>query len=237
MQVPERSTDPGTATRPASRRPVTIALAAFGTLLVLGLFLQATGVGAPSKTARAPASPPPVPARDGPEQAEARLLSETAFFHPVNVLAPDVSVAGADGKELKLSSLRGKVVFVNFWATWCPPCTQEMPSMLKLGRELTSAHPRDFVMLAVSTDDAWDRVRDYFSKEFGGMPQELSVVHDPGARAARAYYCTARGYCPDVKFPESYIVGRDGRILAMMVGPRDWSDPAARQLLEAFISG
>ncbi len=65
----------------------------------------------------------------------------------------------------------------------------------------------------------------------------LSVVRDPDATAARAYYCTARGYCPDVKFPETYVVDRSGRIVAMMVGPRDWTDPAARRWLEFLIQG
>lgn len=109
--------------------------------------------------------------------------------------------------------------------------------MLKLGRELSSAHPKDFAMLAVSTDEAWEKVHDYFGKTFGGMPQEVSVVRDPGASAAKAFYCTARGYCPDVKFPESYVVGRDGRIHAMIVGPRDWADPGARQFIESLIRG
>ena len=109
--------------------------------------------------------------------------------------------------------------------------------MLKLGAELAAAHPGAFQMVAVSGDDGWDAISTYFSKNFGGVPSGLSVVRDPDAAAARAYYCTARGYCPDVKFPETYIVDRSGRIVAMIVGPRDWSDPAARQLLEFLIAG
>ena len=109
--------------------------------------------------------------------------------------------------------------------------------MLRLGRELTAAHPDAFEMVAVSSDEGWEPVNDYFAKNFGGIPRGLTVVRDPDATAARGFYCAARGYCPDVKFPETYVVDRSGRIVAMMVGPRDWSDPAARQLLEFMIRG
>jgi thiol-disulfide isomerase/thioredoxin len=170
-------------------------------------------------------------------RAEERLLDETTFSHPVSAAAPDVSVVTADGKRTKLGDHRGKILFVNFWATWCPPCVEEMPSMLKLGSDLSATHPGSFEMVAVSGDDTWDAVQQYFTKNFGGIPKALTVVRDPDAVAARAYYCAARGYCPDVKFPETYIVDRSGRIVAMIVGPRNWSDPAARQWLEFLIQG
>jgi thiol-disulfide isomerase/thioredoxin len=174
---------------------------------------------------------------DEQRRAEARLLDETTFSHPVSVAAPDVSVVTADGKRTKLADRRGKVVLVNFWATWCPPCIEEMPSMLKLGAQLASAHPGSFEMVAVSGDDNWEAVQQYFAKSFGGVPGSLTVVRDPDTSAARAYYCAARGYCPDVRFPETYIVDRNGRIVGMIVGPRNWGDPAARQWLEFLIRG
>ncbi len=168
-------------------------------------------------------------------RAEERLLDERSFSHPVNVPAPEVSVVTPEGQRVKLSSRKGKVLFVNFWATWCPPCIQEMPTMLQLGAALAAAHPDQFEMVAVSGDDSWEAVQRYFSNVFGGVPAGLTVTRDPDASAARAYYCAARGYCPDVKFPETYIVDRAGRIVAMVVGPRDWSDPTARQWLEFLI--
>ncbi len=109
--------------------------------------------------------------------------------------------------------------------------------MLKLGRELESKHHGAFQMVAVSGDESWDDVRAYFEKSFGGFPKFLQVVRDPDAAAARAYYCAARGYCPDVKFPETYVVDRAGRIVAMIVGPRDWDGPEPRQLVERLIKG
>jgi thiol-disulfide isomerase/thioredoxin len=182
----------------------------------------------------------PIPRALSPQeqrQAEERLLDEKSFSHPVDALAPDVNVVTDDGKRVKLAGERGKVVFVNFWATWCPPCIEEMPSMLRLGADLAASHPGRFEMVAVSGDDSWEAIQQYFGKNFGGVPKGLKVVRDPDASAARAFYCAARGYCPDIKFPESYIVDRSGRIVAMIVGPRDWSHPDARQLLDLLLRG
>jgi hypothetical protein len=64
----------------------------------------------------------------------------------------------------------------------------------------------------------------------------VTVLLDPEQVTTRAYYGTARGgSCPDIKFPETYIVDRSGRLVAYVVGPRDWSDPSARAFLEALI--
>jgi thiol-disulfide isomerase/thioredoxin len=129
------------------------------------------------------------------------------------------------------------VVFVNFWATWCPPCRDEMPSMLALGRELARSHPGKFRMVAISGDESWGAVQEYFRAVFGGTPPELTLALDREARAAQAYYCTARGFCPDIKFPETYVVDKAGRLVAYIVAGRDWSDPAARRFLEKLIDG
>ncbi|HTT71220.1 MAG TPA: TlpA disulfide reductase family protein [Anaeromyxobacteraceae bacterium] len=207
--------------------------------MLLGLAVLAAG--AILAQALLPARHPPAVRRaltpQEQEKAEERLLDEQAFSHPVNAPAPDVTVLGPDGQKVRLSNLRGKVVFVNFWATWCPPCVEEMPSMLSLGAHLAKDHPDRFRMVAISGDDTWQAIHDYFQKNFGGAPAFLEVVRDPDASAARSYYCAARGYCPDVKFPETYIVDRAGRIVAMMVGPRDWSSPEARSLLDFLIQG
>ena len=151
--------------------------------------------------------------------------------------APDVFLGGPDGRPFTIAQMKGEVVFVNFWATWCPPCLEEMPSMLALGRELERAHPGKFRMVAVSGDDDWEAVHAYFRQVFGGEPKELLLALDREGRAAQAYYCTARGFCPDIKFPETYIVDRSGRLVAYIVAGRDWSDPAARRFLERLIEG
>ncbi len=153
--------------------------------------------------------------------------------------APDLELAAMDGGKVSLSSLRGQVVFVNFWATWCPPCREEMPSMMALGRELEAKYPGKFKMLAVSVDeDGWPAVRKFFDdKAYGGSTAPLVVCLDGDQRTTESYYCAARGGCPkEYKFPESYIVDRKGRLVAYVVGPRDWADPRARSFLEQLIN-
>jgi thiol-disulfide isomerase/thioredoxin len=138
-----------------------------------------------------------------------------------------------DGKPFTLAEARGQLVFVNFWATWCPPCRDEMPSMLQLGRDLAARHPGKFRMVAVTVDDGWPEVMSFFS---GKLPAGIDVLRDPDQSVTRAYYCQARGTCPEsFKFPETYVVDGSGRLVAYVVGPRDWSDPAARAFLERLI--
>jgi thiol-disulfide isomerase/thioredoxin len=153
-----------------------------------------------------------------------------------DAVAPTVAVELPDGRPLVLSQLQGQVLFVNFWATWCPPCVEEMPSMAQLGQELSRRYPNKFRMVAISVDESWGEVAEFFG---GQAPPALLVVRDPEQVATRAYYCAARGgVCPDsYKFPETYIVDREGRLVGYVVGPRDWSDPAARRFLERLIEG
>jgi hypothetical protein len=110
-----------------------------------------------------------------------------------------------------------------------------MPSMLALARDLGGKYPNRFKMVAVSVDDGWDEILKFFD---GKLPPEALIALDQDMVATRAYYCTARGACPEsFKFPETYIVDAEGRVVAYMVGPRDWSDPAARRVLERIIEG
>jgi thiol-disulfide isomerase/thioredoxin len=153
-----------------------------------------------------------------------------------SVAAPPLELVTMDGSKFSLAQARGQLVVVNFWATWCPPCRDEMPSMVQLGRELSERHPGRFRMLAVSVDEGWEPIREYFAAPpFGGVPSGLTIALDPGQAATKAYYCTARGSCPDIKFPETYIVDGSGRLVAYVVGPRNWSNPAARELLEQLV--
>jgi len=152
------------------------------------------------------------------------------------VAAPPFELTALDGSRLSLAQLRGQVVFVNFWATWCPPCREEMPSMIRLGQDLARRHPGKFKMVAVSVDDSWREVKEYFAAPpFVGPPGDLSVVLDTTQASARAYYCSARGFCPDIKFPETYIVDKTGRLVGYVVGPRDWDHPAVREYLDQLI--
>jgi len=162
-------------------------------------------------------------------------LAEEAFeiTRVVPRAAPDLPVETRDGRTFSLADAKGQVLFVNFWATWCPPCRDEMPSMVRLGRELAREYPGRFRMVAVSVDEGWDVVQQFFG---GALPEGLLLALDRSQDTTRAYYCVGRGRCPsDYKFPESYIVDGRGRLVAYVVGPRDWSDPAARRFLRRLI--
>ena len=167
---------------------------------------------------------------------QAALAREKAFdVTPVTRPAPAPPILGwtVDGKPVTLAETRGQVVFVNFWATWCPPCRDEMPSMLQLGRDLAARHPGKFRMVAVSVDDGWPEVMQFFG---GRLPGGIDVVRDPEQAVTREYYCLARGGCPDsFKFTETYVIDASGKLVSFVVGPRDWNDPAARTFLERLI--
>jgi thiol-disulfide isomerase/thioredoxin len=152
--------------------------------------------------------------------------------------APDLELATMDGARVSLASLRGQVVFVNFWATWCPPCQAEMPSMMALGRDLEARYPGKFKMVAVSVDEGgWPTVKKFFAEPpYRGTSAPLVVCLDADQHVTVTYYCAARGGCPrEYKFPESYIVDPSGKLVAYVVGPRDWGDPRARTYLEQLL--
>ena len=122
------------------------------------------------------------------------------------------------------------LVFLNLWATWCEPCVRELPSMLKLGRELRSQH---FLMLAVSYDETWEPVTRWFKKHMRGLPTELMLARDPHADDEAKTLRLALG---TRKLPETYVI-RNGRVLARFVNARDWVEPAMieyfKRMLEA----
>jgi thiol-disulfide isomerase/thioredoxin len=183
-----------------------------------------------------PATRAPAPLPPAPEVPYGQIVTAA---RPVP--APPVELATAAGGRFSLAATRGQVVMLNFWATWCPPCAKEMPSMVALGQALATEYPGKFQMVAVSVDESADIVKDFFGKgPWRGLPRGVPVVMEPGVGdVTRRYYCEGRGACSpnDVKFPESYFVDREGRIVAFVVGPMDWSQPAARSYIEALIKG
>jgi thiol-disulfide isomerase/thioredoxin len=121
------------------------------------------------------------------------------------------------GGTFNLASARGKVVLVNFWATWCAPCREEMPS---LGRLASLMDPRTFQLVAVSVDDGWDPIETFFSKQ----PTPYPIALDKGASVSLGYGTS--------KFPETYLVDAHGNLKLKFIGARDWSDARVLALLE-----
>jgi thiol-disulfide isomerase/thioredoxin len=170
--------------------------------------------------------------REMKERAQEAAFQIDAVKRPLP--APAYLGTTPAGKAFTVADARGQVVFVNFWATWCPPCREEMPSMLQLGRELAARHPGKFRMVAVSVDEGWPEVQQFFG---GNLPPGVDWLLDVDQKATRDYYCSARGGCPDsFKFPETYIVDGAGRLVDYVVGPRDWSDPAAARFLDRLVA-
>jgi peroxiredoxin len=142
--------------------------------------------------------------RLGPELQETWLR----FKVKVGDRAPDFSLPTLKGNSARLADYRGKVVFLNFWATWCPPCRDEMPSMEALYKRLQG---RAFEMLAVSIDTGGEDVVREFVTEFG---MTFPVLPDPKNELSRLYGLTG--------VPETYIIDKDGVVALKIIGARDW---------------
>ena len=137
----------------------------------------------------------------------------------LNYAAPAFRLPARGGGEVDLAALHGKPVLVNFWATWCPPCREEMPSLTRLAQQFDSG---SFEVLTVSVDDGWAPV-----DKFLAQPKTpFRVALDEGAKTSRTYGTT--------KFPESYLIDREGKVRLKFVGPRNWMDPNVATLLESY---
>jgi len=137
--------------------------------------------------------------------------------------ARDFTVPTPAGKSLRLADYRRKVIFLNFWATWCPPCKEEMPSMERLYQRYKE---KGFVVLAISVDTEGAQVVAPFVKEH---KLTYPIGLDPKMTLAQAY--GVRG------LPASFLVDKKGNLTALALGPRDWDSKAARALIELLLKG
>lgn len=120
---------------------------------------------------------------------------------------PRLDLSDLQGRRHQLSDYRGRVVLVNFWATWCGPCRDEMPSIQRLQQKLAG---RPFAVLAVNLDEPESRIRKFLDE----MKLDLTVLVDREKKAARAWAARI--------LPASYVVGADGRIRYSLVGEINW---------------
>ncbi len=134
--------------------------------------------------------------------------------------APDFTLSDLNGKTWKLSDLKGKVVFVNFWATWCPPCRQEMPSMQALYKEMASER---FEMLAILQNDDPARA-EKLARQLGIT---FPILVDPESKAAKAYGLTG--------VPETFIVDASGILREKFIGAYPWDSPQAKSMIGKYI--
>ncbi|OQW31519.1 MAG: thiol-disulfide oxidoreductase ResA [Nitrospira sp. SG-bin1] len=135
--------------------------------------------------------------------------------------APNFTLRDLAGNAMSLSQLRGKVVLLNFWATWCGPCRVEMPAMEQLYRTLPR---REFEILAVSTDPQGAAVTRPFQREMGFT---FPILHDSEYRVGLTYGART--------IPVTFMVDRRGIVRQKIFGARDWDSPEARDLIHELM--
>jgi thiol-disulfide isomerase/thioredoxin len=138
-----------------------------------------------------------------------------------NSRTPDFTVAGFDGKTISLKNFRGKMVFLNFWATWCVPCREEMPAMEQLYQEYKS---RNFVILAINVKDRKQDAMNFLKEWKITYP----AAFDPEGQVGVLYGAWG--------LPTTYLIGPKGEGLARAWGPAEWYSPAARNLISQILA-
>ncbi|VAX24317.1 hypothetical protein MNBD_NITROSPINAE01-127 [hydrothermal vent metagenome] len=137
-------------------------------------------------------------------------------------VAPDFTLPALGGGEISLADYKGKIVFINIWATWCAPCREEMPSMQKLYDRFRGD---DFEMITISIDKKETDVQAFINE----LGLTFKVALDPTEKTSKEYKTTG--------VPETYIVGRDGVIMHHIIGPGKWYTPQIISAFERFIKG
>jgi thiol-disulfide isomerase/thioredoxin len=136
--------------------------------------------------------------------------------------APDFTLEAVSGQKTTLSDLRGNVVLVNFWASWCSPCREEIPSLVRLQKAMSG---RSFRMLPIAVDNGGrEPVRRYLNRS--GI--SLSTLLDPQNIVGRQYGITG--------IPETFIVDKEGTIAKKIVGPLEWDAPEMVRYLSDLAS-
>lgn len=175
----------------------------------------------------------------------AAALGIVAFLNPLKVLAaerpvllellkalnvsgypslmepPDFSGFTADGQRVSLAGLSGRVVLLNFWATWCQECRPEMPVFERLHREFSA---QGLAVVGINAREGTASIREY-AKELG---LTFPLILDPSGMINSTYGVIA--------LPTTFLIARDGRPIALAVGPREWSGKPARAVIEALLA-
>jgi thiol-disulfide isomerase/thioredoxin len=134
--------------------------------------------------------------------------------------APDFTLLNPDGRKVSLKDFRGKVVFLNFWATWCESCREEMPSMERLYREFNG---KGLEIIAVNVKEKRPDALAFYRK----LQLTYPVVLDSEGDVGLLYGAFG--------LPVTYLIDRKGTLLARLWGPADWYSPAARNLIKALV--
>ena len=146
----------------------------------------------------------------------------------------EASVAGSrardfafdlNGKPMHLSDLRGKVVVLNFWGSWCPPCVEETPALIRLQKYIA---PKNGVVLGVAADEdpaAYEK----FLREHGVT---FETYRDPATKENRSPIAESYG---TTMVPETYIIGPDGKIARKIIGMQEWDSPDMLKYFDSIL--
>lgn len=147
------------------------------------------------------------------EETDTAALQE----HPTKAIAPELRLTDLNGKTQDLKDYRGKVVLLNFWATWCPPCVKEIPSLNNLQKKFS---PQDFVVLSVDVGEEPKDIQAFLEH----LPADYPVLVDTASSSSAAWQLRA--------FPSTYVIDRKGRLRYMYFGGLEWDEPEIIKFLE-----
>ncbi len=161
-------------------------------------------------------------APDGPAPPLRGAFGENFTLLDPPVPVPLEAFTDLAGNSIRLADFRGRVVLLNFWATWCAPCVREMPSLDRLQAVLGD---RGLRVAAVSIDRGGIKVIRPFAKRLG--LKRLGLYHDPKGALLQAFGVSG--------LPASFVIDRNGGIVGAYAGPAEWDGPEARALIEYYL--
>jgi len=161
------------------------------------------------------------PARAEPPAVTSLLKPLDLRAYPAGTMPPSFAGHTFDARHISITDLRGKVLVVNFWASWCIECRPEMPALDRLHRELAA---RGLAVVGINAREERATVRRY-AKD---LDLTFPLVLDQDGKINAAYGV--------VGLPTTFLVGRDGRAVALAIGPREWAGAPARAIIEALLA-
>ena len=161
-------------------------------------------------------------AAGSPEEELERLFGKMGILKMPHATSPlEIQLNDLFGNTMRLSDFRGKIVFLNFWATWCPTCVVEMPSMEKLHKQFKD---QDFAMIAVNLKESQTQVKSFFEK----LQLSFTALLDSSGEVAAGLAVNA--------LPTTYFLDKEGRIIGLALGPREWDNQESIALFEFLIN-
>lgn len=164
----------------------------------------------------------------GPPRLQGNLFQlHRSLFRNMGVMlfddrekAPDFSVPDLSGKTVNLSDYRGRLVLLNFWATWCVPCRQEIPTLNALMRKMAG---RPFVLVSVAMDHNVGHIPPFLKK----VPVDFMVLTGRKGKVDSRYF--------GLGLPQTYLIDPEGYLIGKATGARDWKSPAALKLIDSLL--